>query len=227
MLRMLSLPGLLVALIVVLVVTGSGGRGGIAGASEEFLSARGDLDRDLDAVALALSELDSVTGASRGGSADSTDQRSRLRRSAERRKAIVAKLDSLERSGGDSWNGAMVGLRANVAELEYRVDLLYVEAAVSASAFDSLFTAWLSSARRDLAVTGHGVVDSVVVPFGDERVALRARTHQLDERWRAVSGDTGAGVAERRELGEALSEVRRRLRALIRSAHRPDRSGRD
>lgn len=224
--RTLSLLALLLVLIALLALTGSGGRGGNAGASEEFLSARGDLDHALDSVAVTVAQLESRYGVSSGEPSNSPDLQSRIGAATERRKTIVAKLDSLEGSGGDSWRGAMVGLRANVADLEYRLDVLRFEAVVSAPAFDSLFATWLSSATKELDITGRGLADSAAVPFADERVELRARADELDERFRAVSGSTSDGMAGRQELGEGLSDLRRRLRALMRSAHHRHRRGR-
>jgi PAS domain-containing protein len=139
---------------------------------------------------------------------------------SDRRRTIISTLDSLEQSGG-AWRGAMAGLRASVADLEYRVDAFELGLAATGAELDVLLAGWLEEADRGIEALYRAAADSAPDPFRDERLELHSHVNQLNERSASFAGRTGdAELGARRAFGRETIGMRRRLRAVIRSVQR-------
>lgn len=135
----------------------------------------------------------------------------------ERSAQIAAALDSLDSAAEPERLGALAGLRANLAELEYRVDLAELASAGSNDAVPSLIAAWLREDADRLDEARRLMADSTVMAtFDGAVVEARGEYEQLDSRF--------GGLLERQADPEALrafamevAGMRRDHRALVRS----------
>jgi len=167
-------------------------------------SARAGADRNADAATLDAFDRTAGPGV--------------LRARAAR---ILECIDSLERAGESAWRGALPGLRAAVADLEYRTDLAALATIDSIVALDAHIHVWLQEMARQIesmievgekAAHDRGMLN-------DTRVA-HAR---LEQRFMALRQDgADSDGMLRRALAEELTDLRRTVRALVRATrHHP------
>ncbi len=180
---------------------------------------------DLAATATQLrAALASVNGRLAALQGRATQQQStiELARLQDRSAQILARIDSLTADPDDQWRGAAAGLRANVADLEYRVDLAEIATKQSNAAVDTLMDAWLAGLNQRLTQLQRSVVDSAASPGqADALNHNRTAAQQLAERLAFVrNDDTHDDADARRALAQEAAMLRRELRALERAMQR-------
>jgi hypothetical protein len=139
---------------------------------------------------------------------------------ADRSAKISASLDSLEAVSDLERMGAIAGLRANLADLEYRVDLAELACARNATAMDSLVAAWLREDEARLAAAERMLADSAATAiFDDAMRQARGEHERLGSRYAALR-EHDAGADALHDLGLDLAGVRRHHRAVVRTIDR-------
>jgi hypothetical protein len=131
---------------------------------------------------------------------------------------ILECIDSLENAEVEEWRAALPGLRSAVADLEYRTDLAELAALDSVALLDAHVDAWL----RDMAQQIETMAKDVGEAGYDRGLLKDARVEhgRLVERFTALrAGGADNDGALRRSLAQELTELRRTVRALVRSAH--------
>jgi hypothetical protein len=136
---------------------------------------------------------------------------------AERSAQISASLDSLESENDLERMGAIAGLRANLAELEYRVDLAEIACARDVAATDSLVEAWLQEDSVRLAAAERTLADSAAgAAFDDALREARGEHERLGARYAGLR-ERDSGIDALHALARDLAGVRRHHRAIVRS----------
>lgn len=139
---------------------------------------------------------------------------------ADRSAQISAMLDSLESVSDLDRMGAIAGLRANLADLEYRVDLAELACARNSTAVDSLVAEWLREDKARLAAAGRLLADSSATAIFDAALRqARGEHEQLDSRYAGLR-ERDAGADALHAFGLDLAGVRRHHRAIVRSIER-------
>lgn len=220
-----AILALAVALIAVAIVSGSN-RLPLPGQAETgFAEARAPIDQALSRAEARLNTLRRRLESAVEADSVRSDRSRALSTLEARRTAIVQTLDSIAAEPGEAWRGAMAGIRANVADLEARIDHASIRCAGSPAARDSLYADWLDDADGRLGAVELRArnPEGVSAAHSREIDELRANLDDLAGRFAEVSGPDGdAGL--RAKLGDELVPLRRRLRALERKtgSHRPE-----
>jgi len=198
-----------------LAISGSVGWMEHSDPNDSFLEARERFDRALTALNARIDRIRQVPSTP----ADSMNSMIQPSALAERSAQISASLDSLESASDLERMGAIAGLRANLAELEYRVDLAELACAGSAAAVDSLVAAWLWEDEAKLAAAERLLADSAVAVFDDALREARGEHDRLGSRFAALhERDPGAGALN--AFARDLAGARRHHRAVVRSIAR-------
>jgi hypothetical protein len=211
---------LAVGLVAAVMISGSGGFVRTE-QHAEFDGVRARLDAALDDVEARLQVLETRSGgvrvpvASAADSAPSVAPQQLLARHA----AIVACLDSLAQASTSEWRGAMPGLRAAIADLEYRTDLAELASADGAVALDTVMTDWLFQMDEQLAGLSRDAKTRMDADAINRAGVTQAR---LAERFAALRRHGNDGdLTPRRALAAEVAELRRSMRALMRSLDNP------
>jgi hypothetical protein len=199
--------------VVALVVSGSRSDDNRTG-HDTFTGTRMHFDSVLTALDARLARLDPGTP----DSADDTNPMLAIDRLRERTRQIATTLSAFEDAPEPERLGALAGLRASVADLEYRVDLAELANANGVVVTDSLIDAWLREADERLTSAEHMIVDSATATGYLEPIRdARDECGRLEARFASIREQFADEIAPRHSLGHELAEVRRQVRATVRS----------
>jgi chromosome segregation ATPase len=164
-----------------------------------------DLDRRLVALARAVEAA--------GSPSDARDLLAALR---ARSRSIRAKLDSLS-GAPEARRGAWAGLGASIAELEYRVDVVWLEVHAAPPSFRAAFAGMVDETAAHLDSIRRTLSSQAKLDHSARLDGIRAELERLrnDAAGRSRSSDERLAV-ERAEWSRRLAALRRELRALER-----------
>jgi hypothetical protein len=198
--------------IVALLISGSSHLG-ITDETDSFAPTHRHYANLLDSIDARIDQIPEY-----GVVADTLDPLLTTERLRERSARIAAALDSVESMPESRRLGALAGLRASLADLEYRVDVAALDHASDTQQADSLLGSWFADAEQRLDSAEQLIIDSVAAT-GYAQALQDARTEcgRLATRFGSMRVNFPDDVAPRRSLGRDLALFRRDVRATVRS----------